>query len=164
MTTFARAVWLDSFCRENVEIRLSHHEQRVGVQKKSDTDLLTTQLKYAKIMLDAKGISDKLYPCISTDSERMEAVMAELGKATESDRKKGMETLVLEWMPADFLDKPKSANTERAQRHIDPSEGLSQNVNRSEKQEKAKRAPEQAPTSGAEIRVNEKLGGNSGKK
>ena len=37
------------------------------------------------------------------------------------------------------------------QRHIDPSEGLSQNVNRSEKQEKAKRAPEQAPTSGAEI-------------
>ena len=40
-------------------------EQRVGVQKKSDTDLLTTQLKYPKIMLDAKGISDKLYPCIS---------------------------------------------------------------------------------------------------
>jgi hypothetical protein len=38
-----------------------------------------------------------------------------------------------------------------AQRHIDPSEGLCQNVNRSEKQEKAKRAPEQAPRSGAEI-------------
>ena len=26
LPTFARAVWLDSFCRENVEIRLSHHQ------------------------------------------------------------------------------------------------------------------------------------------
>jgi hypothetical protein len=25
LPTFARAVWLDSFCRENVENRLSHH-------------------------------------------------------------------------------------------------------------------------------------------
>jgi hypothetical protein len=88
-------------------------EQRVGVQKKRDTDLLvTTQLKYAMTMLDAKGISDKLFPCISTDTEKMAAVMAELRKATEPDRKKGMEELVLEWMPVDFLDKPKSENTE----------------------------------------------------
>jgi hypothetical protein len=40
-------------------------DQRVGVQKKRDTDLLTTQLKYAMTMLDAKDISDKLLPCVA---------------------------------------------------------------------------------------------------
>ena len=88
-------------------------EQRVGQLRQSDTDLLTTQLRYAMASLDAAGISDRLYPSINTDTDKLNLVMYELNKPEEALRKQGLVTLVLKWLPVDFLQKPKAASTER---------------------------------------------------
>ena len=63
--------------------------------------------------LDAKGISEKLYASINTDTEQLNAVMDELTKPDEAARKQGLETLALKWLPIDFLEKPKSESRER---------------------------------------------------
>ena len=62
-------------------------QRRVGQQRQSDTDLVSTQLKYAMATLDAKGISEKLYASINTDTEKLNAVMDELSKPDEAARK-----------------------------------------------------------------------------
>ena len=63
--------------------------------------------------LDVAGISDRLYPSINTDTDKLNLVMTELDKPDEALRKQGLISLVLKWLPIDFLQKPKSASTER---------------------------------------------------
>ena len=94
-------------------VAITHSEKRVGVIKQSDEQLRKIQMKYVLSSMSSKDISEKLYPIICTDASKMQSVMDQNDKPDNGERKSGLESLVLAWMPADFLEKPKTELTER---------------------------------------------------